>query len=76
MTQNFLSIDFMDRPLKRDHSLKAAEQYFTVVMFLLLFVCLLVFFFFPVHNFGKFDNFGFCTLGSETVNVLQEHCKK
>ena len=43
--QIFLTFDSMDRALKCDHSLKAVEQYFTVV----LFVCLFFFF-----NFAQF----------------------
>ena len=33
MMQSFLTFDSTDRTLKCDHSLKAVEQYFTVVLF-------------------------------------------
>ena len=43
---------------------KAAEQYFTVVLF--------VFQFYSVGNFGKFMNFGLGTIESERVNQAFE----
>ena len=41
---------------------KAVELYFTVVLF--------VFQFYPVCNFGKFDNFGFDIIRSERVKII------
>ena len=40
---------------------KAVTQYFTVALF--------VFQFYPVFNFGKFNNYGLDTLSSERVKI-------
>ena len=48
--------------------LKAAEQYFTVVLFVSQI--------YPVCNFGKFINFGLSTVMSERINAMPTFCTK
>ena len=66
--QGLITFDFVDRTLKCDHSLKAVEQYFTMVLF--------IFQFYPVCNFGQVINFGLGTVRNERVKMRTQRLKK